>query len=167
MCRNDWNDIITGKTIRIEPFTCQGQNGKLSLLRIREVSAPFTIGGCTIADRGYAWVQAAMADAYFWMTAMFDAEGHFLQIYTDMTDGNVVDTEDPYFKDMYLDYVISANGVLELDMDELKAAYESGRITAAQYQRTVAEGQRLREYLAVHRQDVIDWFCEAYERLSK
>ena len=78
---------------------------------------------------------------------MFDTQDRLIQIYIDMTDGNITNVEDPCFEDMYLDFVVHGDTVIEMDRDELKEAFDSRRITGEQYERIAAEGDRLLRYL--------------------
>ena len=98
------------------PAIC-GRRGKESLLVIREVTGPLTVhdGGedVLIAERDYAWVQIALEELPFWLTAMYDDRGRLIQIYFDITAGNRFDDpDDPTFVDMYLDIVVNSRGEL-------------------------------------------------------
>ena len=80
---------------------------------------------------------------------MFDQNDRLVEIYIDMTDGNITCTEDPYFADLYLDYVVHVQGsaVFELDRKELDEACQKGLITQEQYERTLCEGEKVFQYL--------------------
>ena len=56
---------------------------------------------------------------------MFDGDGRPVEIYVDLTDGNHTEDEDPWFDDLYLDYVFTGDRVLELDRDELDTCSNS------------------------------------------
>ena len=150
MRRDDWTRILE-KEVIIRDFQWKGRSGKISLLKILKVSSPLAVGygaeKVTIVDEGYSWVQIALEGAYFWVTSMFDTQDRLIQIYIDMTDGNITKVEDPCFEDMYLDFVVHGDTVVEMDRDELKEAFASGRITGEQYERTAAEGDRMLRYL--------------------
>ena len=168
--RDDWHRILE-KEVVIRDFRWKDMTGKISLMLIKKVSAPITIDygteKVTIADAGYSWVQAAPEGQYFWITSMFDENDRLTEIYIDMTDGNVTDTDDPYFADLYLDYAVHGDAVEELDRDELAEAYGKGLITRAQYERTLAEGGKILTYLKENRQELKDFLIREQRRLKK
>lgn len=157
--RDDWTRILE-KDVIIRDFEWKGIPGKISLLNIKKVSSPLSIdyetGSVKIVDEGYSWVQIALEKQYFWITSMFDEQNRLVEIYVDMTDGNVTDADDPYFSDLYLDYVvhIREDAVIELDRGELDAAYQRGSITPEQYERTLREGRKMFQYLRESRQEL-------------
>lgn len=169
MRRDDWRRVLE-KTYQAEDFQCGKRNGKLSLLKIRKVTAPLQVdngpGPFTIANQDYAWVQLAFAGEFAWFTAMFDDVGNLLQVYVDMTNGNHTDADDPWFEDMYLDYALADGRVFELDRDELDAALAQAQITRAQYDRTLAEGEKIRLLLTRHASEIQRFFTEKYNRLT-
>lgn len=150
MTRGDWQRLYR-KQVSIYDFQYRERKGKIALLTIQELRAPLVISYGTrrvkLADVGYTWLQMAFEGEYFWVTAMFDENDELKEIYVDMTDGNILTAEDPYFRDMYLDYVILQGDILELDMDELEEAYDYGEISKEQYERTLSEGEKVWEYL--------------------
>jgi len=150
--RDDWTRILE-KDVIIRDFQWKRIPGKISLLQIKKVSSPLAIeydeNRVTIVDVGYSWVQIALEDQFFWITSMFDQNDRLVEIYIDMTDGNVTCTKDPYFADLYLDYVVHVQGsaVFELDRKELDEACQKGLITQEQYERTLCEGEKVFQYL--------------------
>ena len=155
MKRDEWSRVLE-KEVVIQDISCGGCDGKAALLKIRRVSAPLFVSygdlSMKIADDNYSWLQIALEDQYFWITAMFDEKEELLSIYIDMTDGNQVDCDDPCFVDMYLDYVVLDDMVLELDRDELEDARSNGEITQVQFERTLSEGEKLFSNLKSSRQ---------------
>lgn len=166
--RDDW-EMILEKDVIIRDFCLKGVPGKICLMKIRKVSEPFSVWSgterVTIVDERYSWIQIAPEGQYFWITSMFDENDRLIQIYVDITDGNVTDTDDPYFKDMYLDYVVCGDQVIELDREELTAAYKDGRIDREQYVRTLAEGERMLNYLREYRGELADILTCEQKRL--
>ncbi len=150
MRRDDWTRILE-KDVIIRDFQWKGLPGKISLIKIKKVSSPryvdYGAEKVKIVDEGYSWVQFALEGAYYWVTSMFDPQDRLVQIYVDITGGNITDADDPFFEDMYLDYVVHEDDVLELDRDELADAFENGRITKEQYDRTAREGDAMLKYL--------------------
>ena len=145
--------------------------GKISLLMICKVSSPLSIDygseKVKIVDVGYSWVQIAPERQYFWVTSMFDENDRLTEIYVDMTDGNVMDEDDPYFTDLYLDYVVHGSVVEELDRDELDEAYRTGAITKIQYERTLSEGAKILRYLTESQQELKDFLIREQRRMKE
>ncbi|MBQ8953900.1 MAG: DUF402 domain-containing protein [Clostridia bacterium] len=167
--RDDWKRVLE-KEIIIRDFAWNGLTGKSSLLKIKRVTQPLTVGyggmRAKIVEVGYSWVQIALEGQFFWLTSMFDENGRLIQVYIDMTDGNVTQVEDPYFEDMYLDFVLAGRQVYELDRDELEEAFRAGAITRAQYERTLSEGAKVRAYLEAHGREVEDLLRREYARMN-
>ena len=168
MKRKEWNRITKRRQI-IRDFEHRGSHGKVSLLKILEVTSPFvgqTASGCvTLADAGYTWLQLAMENDFVWFTVMFDDQNRFLQIYIDVTDGNHTDCEDPWFADLYLDYVIDEETIIKLDADELEQAHQEKQITLQQYVKALQHGAMIEQYLSSHHQQLIAFFADLQKEL--
>ena len=163
--RDDWYRVLE-KEVIIRDFRWKGMTGKISLLQINKVSSPLSIDygneQVKIVDVGYSWVQIAPEGEFYWITSMFDENDRLVEIYIDMTDGNVTDSDDPWFSDMYLDYVIhiKTDSVMELDRDELEEAYRSGSVSQQQYERTLLEGDKVYQYLINYRQELKEFLIQ-------
>jgi predicted RNA-binding protein associated with RNAse of E/G family len=120
-----------------------------------------------IADAGYAWLQVAFKEQFFWATVMYDDKGRFMQGYFDITGGNSFeDMENPTFKDMYLDLVLLEGGcILILDRDELDEALEKKEITEEEYRKTVKEGEKLYQFLQKNGDAFLQFCSEWREKL--
>ena len=171
MRRSDWKRIL--KRDYVYDSCCfRGMEGIASLITIHEITKPLTVHNgnhsVTIVDRGISWLQLAMREQYVWVTAMFDPQDRLLQIYFDITDGNHLESGDnPTFEDLYLDIVMEPDGALYvLDREELDEAYEAGKITLEQYERTISEGEKLYQYLKEHGQIFADFCCEQMMKLK-
>ena len=170
--RDDWYRVLE-KEVVIRDFRWKEMIGKISILQINKVSSPLAIDygsdQVKIVDAGYSWVQIALEGQFYWVTSMFDEADRLVEIYIDMTDGNVTDTDDPWFYDMYLDYVVHlrTDSVLELVRDELDEAYRSGLITQTQYERTLLEGGRVYQYLSNDRQELMELLIREQKKLKK
>ena len=170
--RDDWSRVLE-KEVILQYFEWKKKRGKISLLKILKVSSPLSIDYGTdqvkIVDVGFTWVQIALAGEYYWITSMFDEKDRLVEIYIDMTDGNVTDADDPYFADLYLDYVVHVqnDSVMELDRDELTEAYQNGAVSREQYDRTLLEGRKLYQYLLENRQELEDLLIREQQRLKK
>ena len=170
MMRSAWTRVRSKKQI-IRDFACGERKGKISLLKILELSEPFVRRyedrEIVLADTGYYWLQLAADRSHAWFTVMFDDQGQFIEIYVDVTDGNDALTENPSFDDMYLDYVVADGKVYELDRDELAEAYASGAVTKEQYETALAEGEKIRKDLTENTRRIIAFFTEQFETLKQ
>ncbi len=160
MKRTGWQRCIQKDSIA-EDCTFGKVRGRKSLMIFRELTAPLTIhydfGDIRIADTGYAWLQIALEDQFFWLTAMFDAEENLIQLYFDITAGNSFqDPENPCFTDMYLDIVVTAGGEIHvLDRDELADALARGAITREEAAHAESVCRELAAYLKDNKENVI------------
>ncbi len=168
--RDDWRRILE-KRIVIRDCVWQDLKGKSALMKILKNTEPLTVGygdmRVKIVEKNYSWVQIALEGQFFWLTAMFDETGRLLQVYVDMTNGNVTGVGDPYFEDMYLDFVLSGERVYELDREELDQALAERVISEDQYRRTLAEGKRVGDYLRAHARQVNEQITREYLRLRQ
>lgn len=170
MKRSDWGRVLR-KDYVARDFQQNGHQGQMSLSILRKLTAPLTIhypfGDVLIADEGFGWLQIALKDQSFWITAMYDGQDRRIDLYFDITAGNRFDDPDnPWFADMYLD-IVSIGDVLEvLDRDELDEALETGDITREEYDcaKTVCRG--LYEYLAENQAYIAAWCDQAYRELK-
>lgn len=171
MKRTDWRRVLRKDDVAMD-FSCGGQQGRMSLSVLRELTGPLTIsypfGDVLIADKDYRWLQIALKDQFFWITAMYDREERLIELYFDITGGNCFDDPDnPCFEDMYLDIVVAGDHFQILDQDELEEALENGDITQAEYDHAQAVCRELYDYLAVHKDAVIAHCRQAYEELKR
>lgn len=170
MYRTDWTRIKEREYLS-RACTLDGRPARESLILIRDITAPLTVSSAgmpvKIVETGYSWIQVAQEGALWWLTAMFDEEGNLLQMYFDITGGNLFsDPENPRFRDMYLDLVLRPDGVVVLlDEDELTEALEKGEITPAEYEQTMAAADKLYEHLRLHPQEVMQSCRQTYQSL--
>ena len=163
MRRSDWHRVLRRDYIASDCLVC-GTAGKVSLTVLRELTSPLTIhypfGDALIADKDYAWLQIALKEQYFWLTAMYDADGQLIQLYFDITDGNCFEDEDnPCFPDMYLDIVVTGTGEIHvIDREDLDWALDNGVITRDQYDHAWKVCDELCQYLEQNKDDVVR-FC--------
>ncbi len=170
MLRSSWTRVLSKKQI-IQDFSFGELKGKISLLKILELTAPMrrVMDGddVVLADTGYYWLQLALDGSHYWFTAMFDDRDRFIQLYVDVTGGNEAQAEDPVFEDMYLDYVVYGSRVFELDRDELDEAYSLGEITKEQYERALADGEKICRDLTQNTEKIKAFFAERFEDLKR
>ena len=170
MRRSDWHRILE-RRYTVSPCVFRGREGVVSLLEIQKVTKPLTVpyedGEVLIADTGYSWLQLALKEQFVWATVMFDKQGDFLQAYFDITAGNFFeDMENPTFRDMYLDLVLTHDGKIHvLDQDELEDALAKKEITVKQYQKTIEEGEKLHLFLQRNGAEFLQFCSEWRDKL--
>lgn len=170
MYRTDWTRI-TKRDYISRPFLRNGRRGREALLLIRDITAPLTVCSAgkpvKIVERGYSWLQIAIEGETHWLTAMFDENGTLLQVYFDITAGNCFGQPDnPTFRDMYLDIVLSPEGKTELlDEEELTEALMQKKITKEEHDRALKDSDALQQYLLAHWTEVIERCRHAYREL--
>lgn len=166
MKRTNWPRVLR-KDYVAKDFEMDGCQGQMSLSILRELTAPLTIhygfGDVLIADRDYGWLQVALKDQYFWLTAMYDDHGQLINLYFDITGGNRFDDpENPCFEDMYLDIVIAGDHLEILDQDELDEALQNGEISQSEYDHAETVCRELFACLRANKAEVIDRCENAY-----
>ena len=169
MRRTNWPRVLR-KSYIAQDFEHNGVRGQMSLSVLRELTAPLTVtypfGNVLIADTDYHWLQIALEDQYFWITAMYDREGKLVNLYFDITAGNRFDDpENPCFRDMYLDIVASGDHLIIVDQEELDEALEAGDITQEEYTHAKTACAELYGYLCENLEKVIGWCGQAHQNL--
>ena len=158
--RRNWGRV-TKKKIAFEKIN---ETGIVCLLQIQELKEPL-IKTCfgrnvKLADIGYYWLQIAFQDDNYWLTAMFDEKGKFIQYYFDVTRINVINGVDSYFEDLFLDViVIGDNEVDVLDSDELEKALREKVISKSEFNLAKKVAEDLCDNLLKNR--------EEFDKLSK
>lgn len=169
MNRSEWTRV-SAKEQFIIPCSYGKRTGKISLLKIMQVSEPFSADfeGETVrlADRDFTWLQLAMEKDFAWFTVMFDEHGEFIQIYADLTCGNQTEPDNPVFTDLYLDDVVYKGKVKQLDLDELEAAFERHDIDEETYRKALVNGKMLYEALSAHTEETVSFFEDLYRMLE-
>lgn len=170
MKRSSWESFLNKDQI-IEDYIFNDRKGKISLIRIKDVSKPFVMlhegKEIVLADKYYYWLQLAFHNDYRWYTVMFDDNDNLVQIYIDITNGNNTELDNPIFEDMYLDYVVAEDIIYEQDRDELDEAYTNNLITKEEYERALHEGDKLHLELSEHLEGFKEIFIREQQRLKK
>ena len=171
MRREDWWRIVKREYVS-RSFQKDGNRICESLLLMKEVSEPLDVKSgsemVTVVNKDYSWLQIAAEGGHVWLTAMFDADGRFLQAYFDITAGNNFDDiKNPCFRDMYLDVVLTPSGeIVVLDEDELDEALNVGDITIQEYDEAKKACSGLCERLSVNWAETLK-YCEKARKLLK
>lgn len=127
--RKDSYCIVSEKNPKIEA----------SLIRIDKVTEKgigmFRGEKVVIVEEGLSWLQIAVENTHWWLTAMLDEAGNIRQYYFDITlENHLLGSKESWFYDIYLDVVMMPNGEMDLlDENELDEALESGDITEEQH----------------------------------
>ncbi len=171
MKRTDWHRLLE-RSYAVRDCRIGGIPGRESVLRIHKVTQPLWVkegyGRVCIADAGHTWVQIALEGQPFWITAMFDGAGRFLQIYFDIArPPRFDDPDDPTFEDLYLDLVLtSRRELVVLDREELEAALAAGEITRQDYLFALDACERLYTHLSVHKDKAVDYVTKVYREMQ-
>lgn len=167
MKKENWKRVTEREYISV---TIEEKNirGEASLLFIKKVESPSFKGygnniKIKIADENYYWLQIAMQNQNYWITAMYDDKKNIIQYYIDITEKNVIDTkEDSYFYDLFLDIVVLNTGeVFLLDEDELEQALKEKIINHEQYEFAYKKAKEVIKFVSKEK-DKLEYFCNKY-----
>ena len=171
MKRTDWRRLLE-KSYSVRDCAPWGYPGRESILRIHKVSQPLWVkegyGRICIANAGHSWVQVACQGQPYWLTAMFDGQDRFLQIYFDIARPPCFDDpDDPTFEDLYLDVVLTSGlDIAVLDREELDEALKSGEIHRETYDFALAACEKLLLWLEEHKQDMVEYVTRVYREMK-
>ena len=171
MKRSAWKRLLE-KSYTVRDCAPWGHPGRESALHIQKVTAPLWVkegyGEICIADAGHSWVQVACHGQPYWLTAMFDRNDRFLQIYFDIARPPCFDDpDDPVFEDLYLDVVLTSQlELVVMDREELEAALETGEIDRETYDFARNSCQTLLQWLESHKQDMVEYVTRVYGELK-
>ena len=171
MKRTDWRRLLE-KSYAVRDCAPWGYPGRESILRIHKVSQPLWVkegyGRICIADAGHSWVQVACQGQPYWLTAMFDREDRFLQIYFDIArPPSFADPDDPTFEDLYLDVVLTSGlEVAILDREELDEALKTGEIDRETYDFALAACEKLLLWLEGHKAEIVEYVTRVYNEMK-
>ena len=171
MKRTAWKRLLE-KDYTVRDCAPWGHSGRESLLKIHKVTAPLWVkegyGQVCIADAGHSWVQVACHGQPYWLTAMFDGQDRFLQIYFDIARPPCfADADDPTFEDLYLDVVLTSKlELVVMDREELDGALESGEIDGETYDFALKACQTLLNWLENHKTELVAYITNVYTELK-
>ena len=136
-------------------------SGLEAVYRVDEIREPLRVFNghdwITVSDDGFTWYQLALRNRRVWLHASFNPAGVLVEIYCDITGGNIFDDpECPCFEDRYLDVVLTPDGELRvLDRDELDEALEQGKLTSEEHAQAVEDGAALYRDLEANKDEVL------------
>jgi len=123
----DWNIIINKK---------DEQNFYSVIKKINKINNPFIIGKKTLIDKDYYIIEFTPMDDFYNVRVFLDKEKQVIGYYFDISKGNGVDDNIPYYDDLYLDIIYSPSGanLIKLeDEDELIEALNNGLVSTEEY----------------------------------
>lgn len=162
MSKKNWKRLIEGTYVY---EYLKDYDAIVSVLYLKKLISPsckqYSNKNVKIADDGYYWLQFAVNNKNWWLTAMYDESKKLVQYYIDITQKNVVNQDGTaYFYDLFLDIVIlSNNEIIILDEDELAEALKLKEINKEQFDNAYTEKEKILEDLK-HRQHDLDSFCQ-------
>ncbi len=171
MKRTAWKRLLE-KEYTVRDCAPWGHPGRESILKIHKVTAPLWVkegyGQICIADAGHSWVQVACHGQPYWLTAMFDREDLFLQIYFDIAEPPCFDDPDnPTFRDLYLDVVLTSKlELVTMDREELEEALASGEIARETYDFALSAWETLLSWLEKHKEDIVAYVTRIYYEMK-
>lgn len=153
-------DIVLSSRLIKKNSKFFGNNCVVGLFCFDKVTDPVVLnnnfGNYTVIGDGYRWLQVALENENYWITAMFDNDDNLVQIYCDVTDGNVLD-DNPYFDDLFIDVVLFDNEVFMIDQDDLINAYREGIISTLQYNKAKVTSLRLFDFIKDNKKEIVDY----------
>ncbi|MDA3731888.1 DUF402 domain-containing protein [Niameybacter massiliensis] len=139
--------------------------GYISFLKIESVKEKLVVDyddrpNVCLCDDGYKGLIFLPDHEKWCASAVFDREGKFVEIYFDIIKGAGVNEEEiPYFDDLYLDVVMTADTKLRiLDEEELEEALEVGDITKEDYDMAYATSKKVIEEIIPNEAFTMDFF---------
>ena len=169
MNRSNWKRLVRSRFFK-KNSSFFDKNCIVGLLILDEVTEALTLdnnlGKYTVADNGYKWLQIAVENENYWITAMFDNNDNLVQMYSDVTDGNVLG-DNPYFDDLFVDVVLFNDEVFMIDQDDLINAYREGVISTLQYNKAKVVSLRLFDFVKDNKNEIIDYCYKMVNELRE
>ena len=118
----------------------KSENYYLSIKKINEIDQPFIvdISGQSVVyiDNGYYIVEFTPLEQFYNVRVFLDRNVEVLGYYFDISRGNGVEENIPYYDDLYLDIIhcpADNNFTVIVDEDELLKALNTGKITREEF----------------------------------
>lgn len=128
---SDWDFIMQKR---------KSENYYVSIKRVNEIDKPFVVdisGQSTIyIDNGYYIAEFTPLDQFYNARVFLDKNADVIGYYFDISRGNGVEGNIPYYDDLYLDiihYPADNNFTVIVDEDELLDAFNAGKITREEF----------------------------------
>lgn len=118
----------------------KSENYYLSIKKINEIDQPFIvdISGKSVVyiDNGYYILEFTPLEQFYNARVFLDRNAEVLGYYFDISRGNGVEENIPYYDDLYLDIIhcpADNDFTVIVDEDELLAALNTGKITREEF----------------------------------
>jgi len=128
---SDWDLIVQKRKL---------ENYYLTIKRINEIDTPFVVNvtgkNRVCIDNGYYVIEFTPLEKYYNVRIFLDRDANVVGYYFDISRGNGVEENIPYYDDLYLDIIYCPNDnnfITILDEDELLEALEEGKITKEEF----------------------------------
>ena len=166
--KNNWARVTKRQTAFTE---FKNKEGVAYLIKIEEVTEPLSkvcLGDLVkLADVGFYWLQIGFKNKNFWLTAMYDENENFVQYYFDVTRKNVIQGENSYFEDLFLDVICLGEGKIEiLDKNDLDEALAEGSINQKDYDFSVKTAELIIANVLKNKTEY-DKLCMKYFKMLK
>lgn len=146
-------------------------NGFVSLLKLKDIEKPWIINDFgkeeCIFNNNFEWLEIYPDNEKYAITAMFDDKSNLIEWYFDMIKDSGVENGVPYIYDLYLDYVIKADGrEVVLDEDELQAALDNMEITKEDYNMAYKTMELVKSKYKANLNDLKDLTSKLYQKFN-
>lgn len=128
---SDWDLIIQKR---------KSENYYITIKRINEIDKPFVVDitgkNKVCLDNGYYLIEFTPLDKYYNVRIFLDKDSNITGYYFDISRGNGVEENIPYYDDLYLDIIYCPddnNFITIVDEDELLEALKKGEITKEEF----------------------------------
>ena len=108
----------------------------LSVKKILDIEKPFILeNGLCLIDNNYYIVEVLPKYENYAMRVFFDENKQRIEYYFDISLKNGLDekTKIPYYDDLYIDIAFNKRNIKVLDEEELKEAFNGGKINNEEY----------------------------------
>lgn len=146
-------------------------NGFVSLLKLKDIEKPWIINDFgkeeCIFNNNFEWLEIYPDNEKYAITAMFDDKSNLIEWYFDMIKDSGVENGVPYIYDLYLDYVIKADGrEVVLDEDELQAALDNMEIAKEDYNMAYKTMELVKSKYKANLNDLKDLTSKLYQKFN-
>lgn len=170
--RPNWKRVLSRKMI-MDKFDENDFIGNAVLIYIDKVREALwvDVGGksqCVVSD-GYSWLTLFPQKQSYVVTAMFNDKDEIVQWYIDICrDIGFTDKGIPWYDDLYLDIIISADYHISLiDEDDLALALKQNIINQKDFDFAYHEANKLLEQLRQNDLILLEYSKEIYRVLKK
>ena len=146
-------------------------NGYVSLLKLKDIEKPWIINDfgkreCILANN-FEWLEIYPDNEKYAITAMLDDKCNLIEWYFDMIKDSGVENGVPYIYDLYLDYIIKADGrEVILDANELQDALDNNDITQEDFNLAYSTMEKVKMKYKNNIEDLEDLTSKLYRKFK-